>query len=549
MTTPSQAAYVLRSLVCGQSLNGEIDSLSGVHRAMATHLEGIPLQDRQAAFDAMAALQADPNELIQAMLNVDLTKPAPAPPPDDWGPIRLEELPPVDPFPIDVLPGPAARLAREGAKAIGCPPDFFGLPVLAMAGGVIGRSVHLRMKQGYFVSSTTYAISIGPPSDGKTPGLKAVAAAVRDIDDKLAAKHKAALELWKQETAALPKGTKPDPAPKPRRIDIDDATMEVLPLILEDNPRGLIMIRDELTAFVQGMNQFKGGKGSDRANAIKIWSGDKIVKDRVNHENNTPIRCPHPALTVDGGLTPDMLGEMADPKGRADGFIDRWLVVYPNPLPVSDWSNQGVPEDVAKEWAALITRLWERPLDVVGGKEVPHVMFFTHEALARWEEQYNAHAAEMNAEDFDPSLRGPWGKFREEAGRLTLILTLMHHAADPALDPKAVPQVAEARVEEAWRLIDYFKSHARRVHVAISRGHGGRVVQAIVKWIKAGRRPSFSEHEIKQARRWITPEDLAAALDHLCQVNAIRPGPTPPSKPGGGRSLSPVYEVNPAIFA
>jgi hypothetical protein len=78
MNTPPRAAYVLRSLVCGQSLNGEIDTLSGVHLAMARHLEGIPLQDRQAAFDGMAATQEDPVELIQAMTNVDLTKPAPA---------------------------------------------------------------------------------------------------------------------------------------------------------------------------------------------------------------------------------------------------------------------------------------------------------------------------------------------------------------------------------------------------------------------------------------------------------------------------------------
>ena len=149
------------------------------------------------------------------------------------------------------------------------------------------------------------------------------------------------MERWKLDAAGLPKGSKPPPPPKPRRIDIDDATMEVLPIILADNPRGLIMIRDELSAFILGMNQFKGGKGNDRSNALKIWSGDRIVKDRVNHENNEPIRCPHPALSIVGGLTPDMLGELADPRGRADGFIDRFLLAYPDPLPVADWSEPG----------------------------------------------------------------------------------------------------------------------------------------------------------------------------------------------------------------
>jgi hypothetical protein len=470
-----------------------------------------------------------------------------------WGPIRFGELPPVEEFPIDVLPTQAARLVRTGASAIGCPPDFLGLPILAVAGGTIGRSCSLLLKPGYFVSPTIYAACIGPPSDGKTPALKAVAIAVRSIDDELATEYAQALERWKQDTAELPKGTKPPPKPKPRRIDIDDATMEVLPIILADNPRGLIMTRDELTAFVLGMNQFKGGRGNDRSNAIKIWSGDRIVKDRVSHENSVPVRCPHPMLTIVGGLTPDMLGELVDPKGRADGFLDRFLTSYPDSLPVPDWSSCGIPDGIASAWNVLIARLWMRVLarDQTTGHEVPHAVRFTDDGLARWEALYNAHISEMNADDFDPALRGPWGKFREHAGRLTLILTLMHHAADPSADPLALPRADRSRVEEAWCLASYFKSHARRVYAAISRGPGiggGRIVKAIVEWIRAGNRQSFSERDIKQARRWIQDRDLAAALVHLTQVNAIRRRAASPTKPQGGHPPSPTYEVNPAIF-
>src|SRR5262249_6061714 len=141
---------------------------------------------------------------------------------------------------------------------------------------------------GYFVGATLYIANIGPPSDGKTPAQKAGAAPVRAIDDELAAEHAAAMAKWKVDRIG-PNGKplkNPPPAPKPRRIEIDDFTMEVLPHILEDNPRGLIAIRDELTAFVRGMNQYKLGKGNDRSNALKIWSGDRITKDRVNHENH-----------------------------------------------------------------------------------------------------------------------------------------------------------------------------------------------------------------------------------------------------------------------
>jgi hypothetical protein len=359
------------------------------------------------------------------------------------------------------------------------------------------------------------------------------------------------MDRWKQEAAATAKGSRPPPAPKPRRIDVDDATMEVLPAILADNPRGLVMIRDELSAFILGMNQYKaGGKGNDRSNALKIWSGDRILKDRVNHENNAPIRCPHPALTLAGGFVPDMLGELVDPRGRADGFVDRFLLVYPDPLPVADWSDRGIPEDVAADWRWLIARLWARPMDVKDGRSVPHVAYFTPEAETRWVERYNTLSAEMNAADFPPSLRGPWGKLREYAGRLALILTLLHHAADPAADPLIVPRVGPRRVDDAWRSIGYFKGHVRRVHAAIASGPSSgttRAVKAIVDWIRDGRRASFTESEIGQARRWIGA-DLADALSFLIGRGAIRDRPAPQTGPKGGRPPSPAYDVNPLLL-
>ncbi len=98
----------------------------------------------------------------------------------------------------------------------------------------------------------------------------------------------------------------------------------------------------------------------------------------------------------------------------------------------------------------------------------------------------------MNADGFPPKLRGPWGKFREYAGRLALILALLEHASDPTADPLAVPEVGPDTVASAWLLISYFKSHARRVHEAIAQGPGiggGHVVQAIVGWIRDGSAP------------------------------------------------------------
>jgi hypothetical protein len=542
----------------GRDFNGELRGVSEPFRGVAGRLNRLPAESRQEPWDEFLSARDDQEDIIRAMAAVDPLGPAPdrddPSPSDDWPPLRFGGLPPVDPFPVDVLPEPAARLVVEGADAIGCPPDFLGVPALAVTGGTIGRSVALLLKQAYFANATLYAACVGPPSDGKTPALRLVAGAVRRIDESLETEHTQAIEHWRAEadrSGGAGKKAKPPPLPKPRRIDIDDITMETVPNVLADNPRGLIRINDELTAFLLGMNQFKGGKGNDRPNALKIWSGDAIKKDRVGHEANAPIRCPHPAMTIVGGLPPDMLGFLLDPKGRADGFIDRFLLTYPDPLPVPDWNSRGVPEETSEGWHSLVARLWQRPMNDREGRPVPHAARFTPEGEATWKRCYDDHAAEMNADDFPPSLRGPWGKLREYAGRLALILACLDHAADPIADPLAVPSVGPRAVRNAWRLVAYFKSHARRVHATIALGTGvggGPVVRAVVDWIRSGRRVSFSERDVKQARRWITDDDLAEALDHLAERNAVRPREAPPDRAKGGRPASPVYDVNPALL-
>jgi hypothetical protein len=185
------------------------------------------------------------------------------------------------------------------------------------------------------------------------------------------------------------------------------------------------------------------------------------------------------------------------------------------------------------------------------GRGVPHVAFFTHEAKAEWMRHFNAHASEMNGSHFPPSLRGPWGKLREYAGRLTLILACLDNAADPTANPNAVPVVDPRTVRNAWRLVSYFKSHARRVYSAIGFGSGvggGSVVKAIVAWVRDGRRSEFSERDIKQARRWIEEAELADALNYLVMRNAIRPREAPAAGRGAGRPASPIYDVNPALL-
>ena len=120
-----------------------------------------------------------------------------------------------------------------------------------------------------------------------------------------------------------------------------DVTVEGLAPILEQAPRGVLMIQDELAGWVAAMNQYKGGKGNDRQFWLSTWSGKAHLVDR-KAQGTVPISIPRPFVNVVGGIQPDMLGTLADPQGRSDGFVHRVLFSYPTPVGTADWTEDTV---------------------------------------------------------------------------------------------------------------------------------------------------------------------------------------------------------------
>src|SRR5262249_2280975 len=103
-----------------------------------------------------------------------------------------------------------------------------------------------------------------------------------------------------------------------------------------------------------------------------------------------------------------------------------------------------------------------------------------------------------------------------------------------------------------WRLIDYFKSHARRVHVAIGTGSvtgDAATARIILDWLKGQRNKRFSLRDLTQARRSIRSKDPEGGLAYLERHGAIRLIQSPKDGPKRGRPHSLVYEVNPLLFS
>jgi hypothetical protein len=244
----------------------------------------------------------------------DLSPPEPEP----WKPLRLGELPPVPDFPLDVLPEPVERLVVEAATSIGCDPAMVAGHVIPTAGGLIGRSASLLQGTNRFDHATVNLAVIAQPGDGKTPALDYAIEPVLEIDRMLVEDFEREKELYKSELKErLGKENGEDEEPEPpvlSRIWTDDVTMESVSRVLAASPRGVIMIRDELSSLILSLNQYKRGAGSDRPNLLKIWSSKPVLIDRVQNQNGEPVRIPFPFMCITGNCPPQRSARWSIPR-------------------------------------------------------------------------------------------------------------------------------------------------------------------------------------------------------------------------------------------
>ena len=245
------------------------------------------------------------------------------------------------------------------------------------------------------------------------------------------------------------------------RCVASDTTVEALVSILEDNPRGLLIHRDELAGWVRSMDQYKGGKGSDRQHWLNLWSTDEVIVDRKSRMGE-PIILAKPFVSLFGGIQPSMLGELG--AGTEDGLMDRFLFAYPVPLHVR-FTEDEVSEDAEEEYADLYRKLTNLTLatDEYGDPN-PRSLLLTRRARDLFASTVDSLGAEVLEPGFPVRLEGVWSKLRGYLARLSLILAVCRCATTRAMEER----IEREDIEMASRLLDYFKAHAGRVYAALS---------------------------------------------------------------------------------
>ena len=156
-----------------------------------------------------------------------------------------------------------------------------------------------------------------------------------------AAKNGGDMDDLKREFAAL----KCPDKPSPRRFMTTDTTIEKASEIMEENPRGLAIVRDELVGLLVVWE--REDRRTDRCFHLQGWNGyGAFISDRIGRGT---IFTPQLCEVIFGGSQPSKLyGYLGNTRNNIenDGLIQRFqLLVHPDepagdPVIVDEYPDQ-----------------------------------------------------------------------------------------------------------------------------------------------------------------------------------------------------------------
>lgn len=215
---------------------------------------------------------------------------------EDWGERQPlpDALPEVPALPLALLPAALRDWIDDASERLQVPPEMIAAPALVAAGAVIGRTVAIlpRRRDDWYELPNLWGMVVGRPGTMKSPAVTEATRHIRRLAAQASAEHQAAERarviereaIEMQITAHRRAGAsrKGDAAASARAIAelqtqraalavperrymTQDATTEKLGELLLANPRGLLVLRDELHGWLAALD--KPGREGDRAGA------------------------------------------------------------------------------------------------------------------------------------------------------------------------------------------------------------------------------------------------------------------------------------------
>jgi hypothetical protein len=361
------------------------------------------------------------------------------------------------------------------------PPDFAAVTALCGIAATIGNRVRIRPKQNddWEVVPNLWGAIIGRPSAMKSPAMQAALAPIyaiaddlrkkweediesAEIDDALSgldakdAKKKAekALKIGDRDGARdiLASMIDSEDEPPCPRIVVNDATVEKLGELLNENPRGLLLIRDELPGLLARLESEE--HQAERAFYLEAFNGDgRFTYDRIGRGT---IHIEHCTVGIIGGVQPSRIAPIvrgAMSGASNDGLVQRLqMAVWPDDIGSWRWVDRAPDTPARLAYEKVFRDLYELPM---GDTDRPTVLRFSVESQELFQQWMTDIQTEARSGSLPSTLESHILKMPKTVASLALLFELIDGGRF---------DVNETAMRRALGWADYLRSHANRLY-------------------------------------------------------------------------------------
>ena len=371
-------------------------------------------------------------------------------------------------FPLEIFPKAIRDIIEALEEYENYNVDFTSASFLTVFAAAMGNTWSVRFMTGWVSRPIIYMVLVGSPSCGKTPPLQQAVAPLLKLDgeyDMIYCKEMETYRRWERMSAKQrEKHSLPEEMKMPQRKChvVVDSTVEALIGALRDNPRGVLIYKDEIDSLLSNFNRYNG---SDEGYFLSLFSGTPFKYSRKS--NNEHIFLANPYCSIIGTTQPGRLGEQFGGKRMMNGFSSRFLKVYPEIDKMPSWNDTAMPDSVLEEWERIIRKVVAAtPSTDQEGKATSIELLFSQEAKLRviqWKDEVNNKAY---AETDSDAVRALCGKLETYLVRFCLVIQIMHCICGESGMDEIEPRTAELAI----KLTEYFRNMESRIAPEIEPG-------------------------------------------------------------------------------
>lgn len=350
-------------------------------------------------------------------------------------------------FPIEVFSEFFRTLILELNKSLNYPIDYSSVALLSAISVAMGTSVKFKVKSQWYEYASLYCCLIGNAGANKTHPISTLFEPLKNIDSIY---HEVYIEQYKKfkEYDKL----KPVDKKKVEKIlepilkkhILSNFTPEALFKRLGQFSKGCIVISDELTTFLEIINNYS--KGDQIGIYLSIWNNQSTTIDRVGE--SIPMLIKTPFLSVIGGIQPRILPNAFPLQKINNGFYQRFLFSLPYATEKQPFNEREMNEDLIKQYSDFIKGYIEKNIVVEqNGYLNSRILEWTVESKSFFMQWNNKNCELIN--DYSDSIKSEiLNKFDNHFIRLAMILQIMENPDSINVELKAV--------EGAEKLCNYF---------------------------------------------------------------------------------------------